>query len=97
MNDKLDKNPKDKGLKKEIVANINFLSKILGIGYQDAYSYFQFGISEEEITQIEELIEKRVNAKKEKNFELSDSIRDELIAMNINIMDTPNGVIWEKI
>lgn len=97
MNDKLDKNPKDKGLKKEIVANIEFLGEILGIGHQDAYAYFQFGISEEEIAQIEELIEKRVNAKKEKNFELSDSIRDELVAMNINIMDTPNGVIWEKI
>ena len=96
-NDKLDKEPKNKAFKKEIVANIEFLNDILGIGFEDAYKYFQFGISKAEIEQIEELIKKRAIAKKEKNFEVSDSIRDQLLSMNINIMDTPNGTIWEKV
>ena len=97
VNEKLDENPKDKGLKKETVASINFISDILGIGSKDPFEYFQFGISEEEKQAINELIENRTNAKKEKNFELSDSIRDELTKRGISIMDTANGTLWEKV
>ena len=96
-NDSLDKEPKNKALKKEVLANIEFLNDILGIGYQDAYLYFQFGISEDEKIKIEDLITKRNDAKKEKNFELSDTIRDELSAMQISLMDTANGTMWEKV
>ena len=96
-NDKLDANPKDKNFKKELTSNINFINDVLGIGHSDAYSYFQFGINSETINKIEELLEKRTIAKKEKNFELSDKIRDELNDMNISIMDTPAGVVWEKL
>jgi len=96
-NDALNKEPKNKGLKKEVLANIEFLNDILGIGYQDAYYYFQFGISEEEKLKIEDLISQRNNAKKEKNFELSDKIRDELTRMQISLMDTANGTMWEKL
>ena len=96
-NETLDKEPKNKGLKKEVLANIAFLNDILGIGYQDGFSYFQFGISEDEKQSIEELISKRDKAKKEKNFELSDKIRDELTTMQISLMDTANGTMWEKL
>jgi cysteinyl-tRNA synthetase len=95
-NETLDKEPKNKALKKETIANIQFLNEILGIGYQDAYSYFQFGIDENEKKNIKDLISKRDEAKKEKNFELSDKIRDELTSLGISIMDTPNGTMWEK-
>ena len=47
-------------------------------------------------TQIEALIFARSEAKKEKNFERSDTIRDELIALGISIMDTADGTLWEK-
>jgi cysteinyl-tRNA synthetase len=97
VNEKLDNNPKDKNLKKETVSNIEFISKVLGIGSKDPFAYFQFGISEDKKKTIESLIEQRSNAKKEKNFELSDTIREQLTNMNINIMDTPNGTMWEKI
>ena len=96
-NDKLDINPKDKVLKKELVANIEFISEILGIGSFDAYSYFQFGISNEEKTKIEALIEKRTEAKKAKDFEAADKVRDEITALGISLMDTPSGVVWEKV
>ncbi len=96
-NDKLDANPKDKNLKKELQANFEFISEILGFAHNDPYSYFQFGINEETLLKIETLIEKRSEAKKEKNFELSDQIRDELKLMDISIMDTPSGVVWEKL
>lgn len=96
-NDKLDINPKDKNLKKEIVANILFINDILGIGFNDAFEYFQFGIDEKTKTKIEQLINERNEAKKQKDFVNADSIRDELAKLEISIMDTTNGVVWEKI
>jgi len=95
-NELLDKEPKNKNLKKEIVSSLVFINDILGIGLKDAYEYFQFGISNEEKENIETLIQKRNDAKKEKNFELSDKIRDELKEMSIVLMDSANGTLWEK-
>jgi len=95
-NELLDKEPKNKNLKKEIIASLLFINDILGIGLKDAYEYFQFGISKEEKETIEQLIEKRIEAKKNKNFTLSDTIRDQLKDMNISLMDSANGTLWEK-
>ncbi len=96
-NEKLDKEPKNKALKQEILANIEFICKLLGIGCKDAITWFQQGVSDEEKKKIEALIEKRNEAKKNKDFALADSIRDELKAMQIALMDTPQGTKWEKI
>ena len=94
-NDYLDKNPKDKAKKAEILANLNFAHDILGILQTDENEYFQFGVSDEKKAKIAELIEQRSVAKKEKNFALADEIRANLTDMKIAIMDTPNGTIWE--
>jgi len=96
-NDKLDNEPKNKQLKKDIVASIDYLNIILGIGYQDPFLYFQFGLLDDDKKNIEDLILQRNNAKKEKNFILSDEIRDQLARMNISLMDTINGTMWEKL
>ncbi|MDD3054553.1 MAG: cysteine--tRNA ligase [Aliarcobacter sp.] len=96
-NDKLDVNPKDKNLKKEIVANILFINDILGIGFNDAFEYFQFGIDEKTKTNIEQLINERNEAKKQKDFASADAIRDKLTELEISVMDTTSGVVWEKI
>ncbi|WP_151951602.1 cysteine--tRNA ligase [Aliarcobacter butzleri] len=96
-NDKLDSNPKDKNLKKELISNINFIEEVLGIGGNDAYAYFQFGIDESTKEKIEDLILKRNKAKKTKDFETADKLRDELSSMDISLMDTVNGTVWEKL
>jgi cysteinyl-tRNA synthetase len=96
-NDKLDANAKDKNLKKELIANILFINEILGIGFNDAYEYFQFGIDEQTKSKIEALIEKRNEAKKVKDFKTADAVRDELTALEISLMDTVNGTVWEKL
>ncbi len=95
-NEKLNANPKDKNLKKELIANFMFIDEVLGFGQSDAYEYFQFGINEDTKNKIEDLISKRNEAKKNKDFEAADKIREELTSMDISIMDTPNGVVWEK-
>jgi len=95
-NEILDKEPKNKGIKKEIRSNISYIESLLGIGLIDPYKYFQIGISQEEISKIEELIKQRDEAKKEKDYTKADQIRDILLEKNISIMDTPNGTVWEK-
>ncbi len=46
--------------------------------------------------EIEQLIEKRQQARKNKDFVLADKIRDDLKARNIILEDTPQGVRWKK-
>ncbi|MBT2694588.1 cysteine--tRNA ligase [Bacillus sp. ISL-55] len=45
---------------------------------------------------IEALIEKRTQARKDRNFQLADEIRDQLKEMNIIIEDTPQGIRWKR-
>ena len=96
-NDKFDENPKDKGLKKETLANIEFIDTLLGFGGKEPFSYFQIGVDVATKQKVEALIVARDEAKKEKNYEKSDAIRNEISAMGIAIMDTANGTLWEKI
>lgn len=96
-NEILDATPNDKNSKKEILANIDFVNDLLGFGHKEPFSYFQLGLESELVEKINLLINQRSAAKKEKNFELSDKIRDELRSMDINLMDTAGGTLWEKI
>ena len=96
-NEELDKDAKNKNLKYEINANLQFLDKILGIGYKNPYEYFQLGISNEQKEEITALINQRNEAKKNKNYKLADKLRDNLSNMHIQLMDTANGTQWEKI
>lgn len=94
-NDFLDKFPKDRSKKGEILANLGFIKNIFGI--LEDKNYFKFGVSNEQKEEIENLINQRYEAKKERNFIKADEIRDKLLKNGISIMDTPNGTTWEKI
>ena len=48
----------------------------------------------EDTALIEELIAKRTEAKKAKDFATADAIRDQLAGMGITIKDTRQGVQW---
>ena len=50
---------------------------------------------EELISYIEDMITKRSNAKKEGNYELADSIRNELLERGIILKDTREGTVYE--
>ncbi|WP_366125049.1 DALR domain-containing protein, partial [uncultured Campylobacter sp.] len=94
-NEALDRAPKDKALKAQIAANLEFAKQTLGILYEDETEYFRFGVNAEQRAQIEELIKQRAQAKAEKDFASADAIRARLTDMKIEVMDTPGGTVWE--
>lgn len=63
------------------------LGDVLGVTFQETE------LLDEE---IEELIQKRNQARKERNFSLADQIRDQLKEMNIILEDTPQGTRWKR-
>lgn len=46
--------------------------------------------------EIEAMIQQRIQARKERNFALSDEIRDKLKELNIILEDTPQGTRWKR-
>jgi len=96
-NETLDSAGKHKVLKRETISNLRYIEQILGFGVKNPFEYFQFGIDELTKEKLDKLIQQRDIAKKDKNFELSDKIRDEILSFGVSLMDTPAGTFWEKI
>ena len=55
------------------------------------------GADNELTAYVEEMIAKRAQAKKEKDFAKADAIRNELLEKGIAINDTREGVVWERV
>jgi len=96
-NEGLDTNPKDKVLKRQSTANLAYIQTLLGFGHLNPFEYFQFGLDETTKETINQLIEKRTQAKIAKDFASSDAIRDEILAYGVSIMDTAEGTFWERV
>ena len=45
--------------------------------------------------EVEELVQKRISARQNKDFKTSDEVRDQLSKMGIAVSDTPDGTFWE--
>jgi len=69
-----------------------FLGLNLRIRLQDMLKHQRDDINE---TKIEEMIAARNAARKARNFEQSDRIRDELAKMGVVLKDTKDGTTWE--
>lgn len=55
------------------------------------------GADDELTAYVEEMIAKRAQAKKERDFAKADAIRNELLEKGIAIKDTREGVVWERV
>ena len=73
------------------------------IGIFETYGHNVLGlfnieaIKEKLESEIEELISERVQAREAKDWAKSDSIRDKLKDMGIEIQDTPEGTKWRRV
>ena len=88
---------KESGNNKEanvLGATLVHLSEPLGILQQNVEDYFRLGatLSNEE---IQSMIDQRNKARDDKDFELSDKIRDSLLEQGIVLEDTDKGTIWK--
>ncbi|MDQ0415350.1 cysteine--tRNA ligase [Mesobacillus stamsii] len=66
--------------------------------FEILFGVLGLSLTDEELLdeEVEELIGKRAQARKERNFKLADEIRDQLKEMNIVIEDTPQGIRWKR-
>ena len=88
---------KDENKKIEIKFNLLEVGKILGILQENPDKWLGYGKSENlEESMIEGLIKNRNEARREKNFDMADKIRDQLKEMGIEIEDTSDGTIWRS-
>jgi cysteinyl-tRNA synthetase len=77
----------DKEVIEAFMAEFDGLFNVLGLSLE----------SEELLEkEIESLIQQRIQARKDRNFQLSDDIRDRLKEMNIILEDTPQGTRWKR-
>ena len=80
-------------------ALIESFDEVLSLDLLAQASGLNEGTSEDEetIRFVEEKIEERKQAKKEKDFAKADAIRDELLAKGIVLEDTREGVKWHRV
>ncbi|MBO0961565.1 cysteine--tRNA ligase [Neobacillus sp. MM2021_6] len=66
--------------------------------FEELFRVLGLTIGSEEMVddEIDALIEKRNQARKDRNFQLSDQIRDQLKEMNIILEDTAQGTRWKR-
>ena len=81
----------DKGVDKKIIkSKLLLIGSVLGIFQDKSFNK----VSDDLKNKVEALINDRNDAKSEKNFELADSIRNELNELGIEIKDTSDGTSW---
>jgi len=66
--------------------------------FERLFGVLGLALEDEELLdeEIEELIEKRIEARKNRDFALADQIRDELKEKNVILEDTPQGTRWKR-
>ena len=71
---------------------------VLGLDLLEAAKKFKDAQPKDEVDpEIDALVAARTAAKKEKNWAEADRIRDELKAMGVEIIDTPQGTKWKRV
>jgi cysteinyl-tRNA synthetase len=79
----------------ELLILLKSLAQILGLLSKDPEHFLQGNNSTGDVD-IELMIKKRNDAKKNKNFQEADDIRANLLEKGILLEDTPEGTIWRK-
>ncbi|MCC9624234.1 cysteine--tRNA ligase [Thalassospira sp. MA62] len=69
---------------------------LIGILEQDPESWLKGGGDDDEAAEIDALIVKRADAKKNRDFATADQIRDDLKARGIILEDSKDGTTWKR-
>ena len=82
--------------KRRLVTTLKKLANIIGLLNEKPELFFQYG-SGVDTQLIEEMILKRNLARKDKDFDKADEIRDELKSLGIILDDKADGTKWKKV
>tara|TARA_A100001388_G_C28773148_1_gene505261 strand:+ start:2917 stop:4293 length:1377 start_codon:yes stop_codon:yes gene_type:complete len=82
--------------KRRLVTTLKKLANIIGLLREKPELFFQYG-SGVDTQLIEEMILKRNLARKDKDFDKADEIRDELRSLGIILDDKADGTKWKKV
>lgn len=81
-------------------ATLRHLTNILGLVQHNVDEFLKSDIGQESLSlsndEIENLIQQRKDAKKEKNFARADEIRQNLLDQGIVLEDTRQGTLWRR-
>jgi len=81
--------------KNKLASLLKTFADVLGCLQTDPEEYFKQGVDVDE-AYIQDMIEKRKQAKKDKDFALADKIREDLDAQGIELQDSREGTTWVK-
>lgn len=91
---------KNKNQAAELLRIITNFAQVLGLLRYDPCEFIaqtkQAVLTERGVTEkeLQELISRRATARKDKNFQLADEIRDNLHAKGIDLQDNPDTTTW---
>jgi cysteinyl-tRNA synthetase len=86
---------------RDILSALDGLGSVLGLFDQDSETFLnslrasradRAGVDPR---QVEDLIARRQEARKAKDFSLADALRDELVQLGVSVQDTPQGPVWD--
>lgn len=87
---------KAEGANKDTLASLlKTFADVLGCLQTNPEEYFKQGVEIDEAV-IQDMIDKRVQAKKDKDYALADQIRKDLEAQGIELQDSREGTTWVK-
>ena len=81
----------------EKLSNLKMILNSLGLLEDHPNNYFKYGSIDFLVDEIENFINERAEARKNKNFKLADKIRDNLLGKGILLEDLDGKTIWKKI
>jgi cysteinyl-tRNA synthetase len=86
----------DSGInKKDIAESIKTSGNLIGILNEDPVRWFERDSKDLDIELIESLMQQRDQAKSNKDYAKADSIRDELVSLGVEILDSQDGSSWK--
>ena len=86
----------DSGInKKDIAEKIKTSGNLIGILNEDPVRWFERDSKDLDIELIEDLMRQRDQAKSDKDYAKADSIRDELVGLGVEILDSQDGSSWK--
>ena len=69
-------------------------ARLMGFLFGDPEAWFQGGADDAFKSQIDDLIASRTEARANRDWPAADRIRDELAALNVEVMDSASGATW---